>query len=113
MAVGVCVLAAVIIGPWALMFLSTFDQVGIAESLCALIFWSLYFAACITAIGVLIDIAREKGHFRQKGARLLWFVGLFATPITLALLVIALPDSREELIEIGSDSITDSDLPSF
>ena len=51
----------------------------------------LYLAAALAAITLFTDIAKMKGHYKD-GTGVLWFIGLFATPICLGLLVAALPD---------------------
>jgi hypothetical protein len=43
------------------------------------------------AISLLVNAAKEKGHLRVG---LLWFIGIFTSPVVLGLCVIALPDRR-------------------
>ena len=46
------------------------------------------------AIQMMIDAAKAKGYAMDKTG-LIWFVGIFATPIVVGLYVNALPDIRE------------------
>lgn len=51
--------------------------------------------AWLLAINLLIKVGEAKGHaLSNKG--LLWFIGIFATPIVVGLYIIALPDRRAE-----------------
>ena len=50
-------------------------------------------AAWLMAINLLIKVGAAKGYsMDNKG--LLWFIGIFATPIVVGLYVAALPDNR-------------------
>lgn len=51
----------------------------------------LAIVAYFLTIGCLVHSAKEKGH-HTNGAGKLWFIGIFGTPILLALYVISLPD---------------------
>lgn len=62
--------------------------------------------ASLIAISELIDAARMKGHC-QDGAGLLWFVGIFASPIVLGLITVSLPD-RSARIQNGTGPQPDS-----
>lgn len=53
--------------------------------------------AWIASIGLLIDAARDKGYFKDGGAGVLWFIGIFATPIVVGLYVCALPDRSDHM----------------
>lgn len=63
--------------------------------------------AGLMAIDLFINLAREKGH-KLDNSGMLWFVGIFASPIVLGLYVAALPDKRS-----GSSSDISRDLPSL
>ena len=56
-----------------------------------LIIFILCLVATFMAIAQLIGAARMKGH-GQDGTGLLWFIGIFASPIVLGLLTASLPD---------------------
>ena len=51
----------------------------------------LAIVAYFLTIGCLVHSAKTKGH-HTNGAGKLWFIGIFGTPILLALYVISLPD---------------------
>ena len=63
-----------------------------------------YFAAWLMAMSYIGEAANAKG-WDAVGA--LWFIGLFATPITPALIVAVTPDKRE-----GGKPVED-DLPAI
>lgn len=46
--------------------------------------------AYFLAISALVKVARNKRA--ELGGGLMWFIGIFATPLVLALIVIAMPD---------------------
>lgn len=46
--------------------------------------------AYFLAINALVKVAKDK--HTELGGGLMWFIGIFATPIVLALIVIAMPD---------------------
>ena len=52
--------------------------------------------AWILAIAMMIDAGRAKGYFGGGKTGLLWFVGIFASPIVLGLYVASLPDRSEK-----------------
>lgn len=66
--------------------------------------------AWIMAIAMFVEIAEEKGHYRN-GAGLLWFVGLFASPIVLGLYVAALPDKKQRKGDANCQAPTQYELP--
>lgn len=47
--------------------------------------------AWLMAVSKLVELAKDKGHFKD-GTGMLWFMGIFASPIVLGIYVIALPD---------------------
>lgn len=47
--------------------------------------------AWLMAISQLVEAARMKGHC-QNGDGMLWFIGIFASPIVLGLYTASLPD---------------------
>lgn len=51
--------------------------------------------AWIMSISMFIDAARAKGY-KMKKTGVIWFVGIFATPIVAGLYVNALPDKSKE-----------------
>lgn len=55
---------------------------------CAVIAW-------IMSIYMFIDAARAKGY-KMKKTGMIWFVGIFTTPIVAGLYVNALPDKSKE-----------------
>lgn len=61
-----------------------------------ILFWIivliLVVVANFSAIGMLVDIANKKGVTDKNGK--LWLIGLFATSITLGLIVCALPSGN-------------------
>lgn len=67
----------------------------------------LVFVAFLVSINLFIEAAKQKGHYKDGGSAILWFVGIFATPIVVGLYTSALPDlnarKEEEKKEIGSD----------
>lgn len=59
--------------------------------------------AWLLAINLLIKVGAAKGYaMDNKG--LLWFIGIFATPIVVGLYVAALPDNRAKPAESTADS---------
>ena len=50
-------------------------------------------AARVVAINLLIKAGRAKGY-SMENAGILWFVGIFATPILVGLYIASLPDNR-------------------
>lgn len=85
-----------------------------------LIFPLLAVAVCVLAliagllsINLFAKLAKEKGHFEQ-GTGILWFIGLFASPIVLGIYVAALQDRRTEMNAgiCGGKNVND-ELPSI
>lgn len=82
-----------------------------------------YLVAAIALTKGFIVVAQSKGYYREGNAGWLWFLGVFATPIALGLLVLSLPskDGAEGLgvIRGGADGAapaappTESELPEF
>lgn len=62
--------------------------------------------AFLVSINLFVERAREKGHFEKTG--LLWFIGIFATPIVVGLYVLSLPDLSGKKTEKNKK---ESDLP--
>lgn len=56
---------------------------------------SLSIVAWIMSISMFIDAARAKGY-KMKKTGMIWFVGIFATPIVAGLYVNALPNKNKE-----------------
>ena len=60
--------------------------------------------AWLMAINLFINAAKEKGYYKDGGAGILWFIGIFATPLVVGIYTTALPDKsgREALSAAGS-----------
>lgn len=56
----------------------------------------LVLAAFLASISLFIKAAKEKGHYEHGGTGLLWFIGIFATPIVVGLYTASLPDLRDQ-----------------
>lgn len=82
----------------------------------SVIFWILILClaaslgAWLLAISLFAKIAKEKGYF-EDGAGILWFMGIFATPIVAGLYVLALPDKN--VSNGGRRLNVDEELPSI
>lgn len=48
--------------------------------------------AWLCAINLFVEAARKKGYYCNGGSGILWFIGIFATPIVVGIYVSALPD---------------------
>lgn len=48
--------------------------------------------ADLAAVNLFTDVAIDKGHFKGGVPTSLWLIGIFATPITVGLYVLMLPD---------------------
>ena len=57
-----------------------------------LVIFILAIVANFMAIGMLVDVANNKGLTDKNGK--LWFIGLFTTPIVLGIVVCALPNNN-------------------
>lgn len=70
--------------------------------------------AWLMAINLFAKIARSKGYYKD-GAGILWFIGIFATPIVVGIYVAALPDKRQAgtLTQGGVPVSVDEELPSI
>lgn len=51
--------------------------------------------AWLVAINLFIEAAKKKGHYKNGGSGILWFVGIFATPIVVGIYVASLPDMEQ------------------
>lgn len=60
----------------------------LAIVVCTIVAW-------IMSINMFIDAARAKGY-KMKKTGVIWFVGIFATPIVAGLYVNALPNKNKE-----------------
>lgn len=71
-----------------------------------LLFFALFVAvlvAWLMSINLLVKVGAAKGYsMDNKG--LLWFIGIFATPIVVGLYVASLPDNRAPQTKPDSDS---------
>lgn len=52
--------------------------------------------AGFVAISLFVDLAKEKGHYRDD-ANILWFIGIFASPVVLGIYVMALSDKSPKV----------------
>lgn len=52
--------------------------------------------AGFVAISLFVDLAKEKGHYRDD-ANILWFIGIFASPVVLGIYVMALSDKSSKV----------------
>ena len=64
-----------------------------------LIIWVCVLIAWLASINLFVKLAREKGYCQGKNgemvsAGLLWFIGIFATPLVLGIYVAALPNKN-------------------
>ena len=74
--------------------------------------------AWLLAINLFINAAKEKGYYKDGGAGMLWFIGIFATPIVVGIYTSSLPDKRgrEIMTGVGGSSTAASiqdELPSL
>lgn len=79
------------------------------ESLIVLVFLLLVLVAFLASISLFIDAAKEKGYYKNGGTGILWFIGIFATPIVVGLYTASLPDLRNQKTE--QKETVESDLP--
>lgn len=66
------------------------------------------FAAGLVAISLFVDLAKEKGYYRDD-ANILWFIGIFASPVVLGLYVMALSNKSSK----DSSADISKELPSL
>lgn len=62
------------------------------------------FFLVFVAISLFVDLAKEKGHYRDD-ANILWFVGIFASPVVLGIYVMALSNksSKDSSVDISKE----------
>ena len=65
-------------------------------------------AAGLVAISLFVDLAKEKGHYRDD-ANVLWFIGIFASPVVLGIYVMALSNKSSK----ASSTDISKELPSL
>lgn len=65
-------------------------------------------AAGLVAISLFVDLAKEKGHYRDD-ANVLWFIGIFASPVVLGIYVMALSNKSSK----ASSADISKELPSL
>lgn len=65
-------------------------------------------AAGLVAISLFVDLAKEKGHYRDD-ANALWFIGIFASPVVLGIYVMALSNKSSK----ASSADISKELPSL
>ena len=66
---------------------------GMGELIFMLVIVIVMLAAWVVAINLLIKAGKAKGY-AMENAGILWFVGIFATPIVVGLYIASLPDNR-------------------
>ena len=70
-------------------------------------------AAWLVSISKLIEIYKQKHKYGKSASTgILWFIGIFASPIVLGLYVCALPDSSQRSSSPNQKSSADQ-LPSI
>lgn len=106
--VGIVLLISLVAGPFLTLLMMPFNAIGLTDFLAPIIFIGVYLVASLTVIRIFIVLAREKGYFRKGGTGWLWFVGICTTPITVGILVLALPEAKDDQPLV--DSV---DLPNF
>lgn len=64
----------------------------------------LMIAAGLAVISLFVDLAKEKGHYRDD-ASILWFIGIFASPVVLGIYVMALSNkiSKASSVDISEE----------
>lgn len=93
------------------------------DDLVIVVLGACYLVAAIVLTKGFIVVAQSKGYYREGKVGWLWFLGVFATPIALGLLVLSLPskDGAEVLgaVRGGTDGAASSvppaeaELPEF
>ena len=75
---------------------------GLVEVVFFLVFVAMI-AAGLVAISLFVDLAKEKGHYRDD-ANILWFVGIFASPV-VGIYVMALSNksSKDSSVDISKE----------
>ena len=68
--------------------------------------------AWLMAINLFVGIGKSKGYF-EDGAGMLWFIGIFATPIVVGLYVAALPDKNAPRAKGEKRPVANDELPSI
>ena len=122
--IGIVLLCLVLLGPfvsvaWGMLgtvFPWRDDLVIVALAVC-------YLVAAIALTKGFIVVAQGKGYYGEGGVGWLWFLGVFATPIALGLLLLSLPGKDGADGSFGSRGTTDgaastaapaeSELPKF
>lgn len=64
-------------------------------------------AAGLVAISLFVDLAKEKGHYRDD-ANVLWFIGIFASPIVLGIYVMALSNKSSKASSVDISKVLPS-----
>ena len=67
----------------------------------------MFIPAYIVAINMFIEAAERKGNDVSTG--MLWFVGIFLSPIVVGLYVAALPDLSKKVVT--KEEATEAELP--
>lgn len=78
-------------------------------SIFMIIIMILVLVAFLASIALFINAAKEKGHYEHGGTGILWFIGIFATPIVVGLYTASLPDLRDQKAK-QKDSV-ETELP--
>lgn len=80
-----------------------------------LVIFILVLAGWISAIFMLIQVGESKGYDMSKSG-MLWFMGIFASPIVLGLYICALPNKQiasENTALTPESAPANEDLPSI
>lgn len=79
-------------------------------SIVVFIIFAVVLGAWLASINLLIKVGAAKGYaMENKG--LLWFIGIFATPIIVGLYVAALPDNRLSAVGEEFSSAATEEIP--
>ena len=73
------------------MYMS-YDGAAMIMTIIACVIFACFVVAYFMSISMMVHSAVEKGCPWGKGR--LWFIGIFTTPITLAIIVAGLPDRK-------------------
>lgn len=68
--------------------------------------------AWLVSISKLIEIYKQKCSDEDSSVGILWFIGIFASPIVLGLYICALPDSSDHSASQSQEN-TKNQLPSI
>lgn len=95
------------------------DDVAVVMLVIGIILSIVVFVAFILSVDLLINLAKKKGYYKNgESTGLLWFIGIFATPLVVGLYVVGLPEKRTENpqstdTQRSFDSSISDDLPAL